>query len=61
MLSLKRLTLATTGNEPLVTILVELASDEHINMGTAAVTGIEMEIVQAHCGRVILQETVRLG
>lgn len=45
----------------MVTILVELASDEHINMGTAAVTGSEMEIVQTHCGRVILQETVRLG
>lgn len=45
-------------HQPLVSSLVELASDEHIYLGTAAVVGIEMDILQARCGRVILQETV---
>jgi hypothetical protein len=40
-------------HQPVVTSLVELVSDGRIHPGTAAVVGIEMEMLKAHGGRVI--------
>jgi len=40
-------------HQPLVTSLVELASDGHIHSVTPTVLGIETKLLQAHGGRVI--------
>jgi phosphohistidine phosphatase len=54
---LEQNTVLLVSHQPLVSRLVEFITDEKIFLDTADVVGIEMDILQQHCGRIIMQKT----